>query len=146
MAAIEKQINFTAVENIRARVRATVFSTAISVMNEAETVENHNKRVALAAAVINSPDLYVDRFILGAAVGPYSLVDEWSAADDPAHVEDSAIQWVVGELWNIMANAMTLQSTVTLPGLPPAISSETPLATPVEGEVLLPPGTPPVST
>lgn len=124
MATINSQIKFTTLPDIQNRIRATVFSTALDVMVEASTVENHDKRKALAASIINNPDPFITRFTLAAATGPYSLVDDWEAAENPSSIPDASVEWVVGQLWDIMAEAMAVQTSAT----PVAVTMPEPVA------------------
>src|SRR3954470_12417834 len=105
MASIDAQNTFSNLDPIRNRLRATIFRMALDVMAENDSVENHEARKALAAAVLNDPTTFVDRFALGASVGPFSLVDDWVAAGSPEAVEDSSLQWVTAELWQWFAAA-----------------------------------------
>lgn len=118
MATLDEKLEFTQLAQVRNRVRGVLYSRALAVMDEADDTPNYQLRRRLAVSVLSNADQHVDRFVAGAAMGPYSLVQDYMNSGMAIEsVEDTALEWVVNDLWTKMSAVVEPMSAFAL-GIP----------------------------
>jgi len=85
--------------SFKARVKVTVATVAVSVWAEDATgmsEQRHDKRLALARAVLASPQQYADLFV-------WPVLANVTIAQAGLDATDGDLQYQVGQVWDAMA-------------------------------------------
>ena len=107
-AALPKAVRFAQDTDLRPYLQAAIVQHSYTVMAEAATVPNHNRRAAYANQVLQNPSAFVDRFAWALTVaGP--LVNKW--LDQPEQRENSG--GAVGDIPSAIATGWDIMSGVT---------------------------------
>jgi hypothetical protein len=81
------------------RIAISLVKAAIAISSEATGTANHANRVALAKAVVNSPDNFATLFAVG-------ITGQLAVGPDPTIITDAQIDGQVSGIWNTYAGVV----------------------------------------